>query len=285
MSSTVSAVASPTAVAVAASFVTTRRRISDFNTDVERPSPVSCLSEEDEDNGFDSAGLHVIGLHHHHRLKIGVKRPWCLTRSAQLLIAAVVSVACLTTVILATSILKVTRGEEYGGRRDGWLNGNRVIHGGVSGQNNVLEEVSVVQLRAEISTSETVNLPFSRFNSPRILSVCLSPPIATWSNLPLGFSANSISSVADTQVIEIWRRPETRSYSQCIKRPRNRYSKSKRPVVSSPETWSLKPSTFSSLRDLAAGRIYSRPRQRGAESDENGGACSPLLSSIVISLS
>lgn len=182
MSSTVSAVASPTAAAVAASFVTTRRRISDFNTDVERPSPVSCLSEEDEDNGFDSAGLHVIGLHHHHRLKIGVKRPWCLTRSAQLLIAAVVSVACLTTVIFATSILKVTRGEEYGGRRDGWFNGNRVIHGGVSGQNNVLEEVSVVQLRAEISTSETV--------------------------------------------IEIWRRPETRSYSQCIKRPRNRYKTS-----------------------------------------------------------
>ncbi|CAA7389835.1 unnamed protein product [Spirodela intermedia] len=170
MSSTVPAGASPTTAAVAAggaaNFITARRRIAESIPDMERPSSPGYPSEEEDDGVCDGSGVGISGIHHHHRAKTGGKRPWRWRRSVEVLLAAVVSAVCLATVFLAAHRLKVAGAEEDGGSRDGSFNGNSVIHGGASDQNNVVEELTLE---------------------------------------------------------ELWRKPETGGYLQCIRRPRDRY--------------------------------------------------------------
>ncbi|XP_078427741.1 O-fucosyltransferase family protein [Wolffia australiana] len=172
MSLTVLPAASPTA----ANCVTARRRIAEPSPDVERPSSAGRPPEEDEDSGLDSHHHHH---HHHHRLKIVGKRPWWRRRIFQFLIAALVSAACLATVFVATPGFKSPGVDDDGGRRDGWFNGNGVVHGISADQNNAVEEVNVVLLRTEVSAAPSLS--------------------------------------------ELWRKPDAEVYSQCIKRPRDRY--------------------------------------------------------------
>ncbi|CAA6655085.1 unnamed protein product [Spirodela intermedia] len=56
----------------------------------------------------------------------------------------------------ASHRLKVAGAEEDGGSRDGSFNGNSVIHGGASDQNNVVEELTVVHLRGDVSRATVV---------------------------------------------------------------------------------------------------------------------------------
>lgn len=163
MSSTVPAGVSPKTAAVAAggtaNFITARRRIAESIPDVEKSSSPGYPSEEEDDGGCDGSGVGISGFHHHHRARTAGKRPWWWRRSVEVLLATVVSAVCLATVLLAAHRLKVTGAEEDGGHHEGWFNGNSVIHGGASDQNNVVEEVTVVHLRGDVSTATAVSHP------------------------------------------------------------------------------------------------------------------------------
>ncbi|MQL92906.1 hypothetical protein Taro_025533 [Colocasia esculenta] len=209
MSSTVPAGASPTTAAVAAGgacTVTARRRVSDMSVDVERPSPSANPSDEDEDDGCDGSGGgvagssgHHHGYHHGHyaphgaghllRARVGVKRAWWWRRSAGVLLSALVFALCLATVFLAAPRLKAAGGEEDAGggwsRHEGWLQ----IGGGGGGN-------------AVINPGAT-----DRNNVVEELSVTQ--------------RRGEVS--AATALSQLWRKPDTREYFQCIKRPKNRF--------------------------------------------------------------
>uniref|UniRef100_A0A1D1XJY4 O-fucosyltransferase family protein n=1 Tax=Anthurium amnicola TaxID=1678845 RepID=A0A1D1XJY4_9ARAE len=196
MSATTTAGASPTTAA--AGIITARRRVAEMVADVERPSTSGDASEEDEGDGCGAGGSgsghghghgHGHHQHHHHRVRAWGKRAGWWRRSAAVLLAALLLALCLAKVFLAVPGLKATSGEDEGGGGGG---GGRGRDGW---------------------------LPIS--NSNGVINSGSADPNNVVEEVSVTQRKGDVSTT--TAVSELWKKPDSYNYFQCIKRPRDRY--------------------------------------------------------------